>query len=345
MSERYIAVDNVCAWPNLTLLPNGDILATIFNQPTHGGWEGDVECWASEDGGRLWNLRSVPAPHEPGTNRMNVAAGLASDGNPVVLASGWSERRPPGSYSSPHDGEILPMWVCRSEDGGHNWQRGTPVDPPAEDVGGIIPFGDIVVLGDDLLGVCIYSALPDDDHAAYFYTSEDDGYSWEVQGVIRDHDANESTPLVLPDGDILVAARTREDAHLELFGSEDQGKNWDDRGALTLPGQHPGHLLLLEEDRLLLTFGIRNEGLYGVGARFSDDMGQTWSRPRVLVNLTRKREKQTESDGPWYERRQDVGYPSSVQLEDGTLVTAYYCNGIDTHQRYHMGVVRWLLEK
>ena len=54
-AERFIAVDNVCAWPNLTHLPDGTtIVATIFNQPTHGGWEGDVECWASTDGGRTW---------------------------------------------------------------------------------------------------------------------------------------------------------------------------------------------------------------------------------------------------------------------------------------------------
>ena len=58
-------------------MPDGAVVATIFNQPCHGAWEGDVECWASTDGGRLWQLRGVPAEHEPRTNRMNVAAGLA----------------------------------------------------------------------------------------------------------------------------------------------------------------------------------------------------------------------------------------------------------------------------
>ena len=60
--EHYIAIDNVCAWPNLTRLPDGAIVANIFNQPCHGKWEGDVECWASEDGGRFWSLRGTPAP-------------------------------------------------------------------------------------------------------------------------------------------------------------------------------------------------------------------------------------------------------------------------------------------
>ncbi len=27
--EHYIAIDNVCAWPNLTRMPDGAIIATI----------------------------------------------------------------------------------------------------------------------------------------------------------------------------------------------------------------------------------------------------------------------------------------------------------------------------
>jgi hypothetical protein len=37
--KRYVAIDNVCAWPNLTLLKDGTIIATIFNQPSHGRLE------------------------------------------------------------------------------------------------------------------------------------------------------------------------------------------------------------------------------------------------------------------------------------------------------------------
>ena len=119
--ERYVAVDNVCAWPNLTRMPDGTVAAIIFSQPTHGGWEGDVECWASEDDGRTWGLRGVAARHEPGTNRMNVAAGLSHDGSLVVLASGHGGRKPAGEYSSARDVNILPIWTCRSVDGGRSW--------------------------------------------------------------------------------------------------------------------------------------------------------------------------------------------------------------------------------
>ena len=39
----------------------------------------------------------------------------------------------------------------------------------------------------------------------------------------------------------------------------------------------------------------------------------------------------------------DMGYPSTVQLSDGTLVTAYYTSKDTHHDRYHAGIVIWEL--
>jgi hypothetical protein len=321
--ERYIAVDNVCAWPNLTRMSDGAIVATIFNQPTHGGWEGDVDCWASTDGGRMWTYRGTAAPHEPTTNRMNVAAGLARDGSLVVLASGWSERNRIGDYSSPDDGEVLPAWVCRSGDGGRTWSHTEAIAPPD---GGkyIIPFGDVVQLADGGLGVSVYGWNPPES-ASLFYTSKDDGMTWSCRGAIAERNANETALVVLPDRRVLAAVRTSDDGHLEMFRSDDNGGSWTALGAATIAGQHPAHLLSLNGGRVLLTYGNRHEGAKGIGALFSDDGGETWGRPRFLVNL---------------EGAADLGYPSSVQEDDGTIVTAYYCSGVPAHKRYHMGVVR-----
>ena len=324
--ERYIAIDNVCAWPNLTLMPDGAVAATIFNQPTHGGWEGDVECWASQDQGRSWKLRGVPAPHDPGTNRMNVAAGLGHDGNLVVLASGWSRRNPVGTFSKPSDGEILPMWACRSKDGGRSWSHQATVAPPPGKPDKIIPFGDIIQLPNQTLGACVYGWDPPHGDSAYFYASTDGGQSWAVRGAIREGNANETAPLALPDGRLLAASRTLDDAHLELFESADQGATWHNVGPVTLGNQHPGHLLLLKNGHLLLSFGIRNKGLCGVGVRLSEDQGRTWGPPRRIVAV---------------DDTADHGYPATVENEDRTLLTAYYCSGIPEHCRYHMGVVRW----
>ncbi len=77
---------------------------------------------------------------------------------------------------------------------------------------------------------------------------------------------------------------------------------------------------------MLLTYGIRNKPFCGVGAQISTDEGRCWGEPIFLVN---------------FENVADCGYPSSVQQADGTIVTAYYCKNIPTHNRYHMGVTRW----
>jgi len=95
--ERYIAIDDVCAWPNLTVLADGTLAVAIYNRPVHGRWHGDVEIWASTDEGCSWQKRGTAAPGEPPGNRMNVAAGAAANGDLIVIASGWTPVLEPGS--------------------------------------------------------------------------------------------------------------------------------------------------------------------------------------------------------------------------------------------------------
>jgi len=318
--DRFIAVDNVCAWPNLTHMPNGDIIATIFNQPCHGRWEGDVECWASTDGGVFWQRRGVPAPHEPETNRMNVAAGLARNGDLIVIASGWG--------GEGFRGYTLPCWVCRSADGGSTWERSETFPPPpgAEK---IVPFGDIVHLADGSLGVSGYSRVPgegDKRFGCWFLRSRDDGETWGEHAQIAE--MHNETALLTTDGNRILAAARK--STLDLYISDDGGATWTDKGPVTGSAQYPGHILQLADGRLVLTYGIRYRGLYGVGARLGEADGETWYAPMFLVNC------QNAVDG---------GYPASVQLEDGTIVTAYYASGVPEHMRYHMGVVRWNVDE
>jgi hypothetical protein len=328
--ERFVAIDNVCAWPNLTKMPDGTIFAVIFNQPTHGLWEGGVDCWASEDDGRTWVQRGTVAQQEPTTSRMNVAVGLARNGDLVALVSGRSNRSPVGIETSGHDGGPLAPWLCRSQDGGRTWTHTEFAAPPDAPAWPATPFGDIVQLSDGELGVCAYHLVTKTEHSAYLYTSADDGLTWSFRSTIDPVNANETAPLVLPSGRVLAASRSEFKNYLRVYGSDDVGASWEYMGPASTTMQIPGHLLLLNDGRLLLTFGIRNTGFMGVGVRISDDDGESWWETRFLVDL---------------EGSLDVGYPSSVQTADGTIVTAYYCSGVPAHTRFHMGVVRWSLEE
>jgi hypothetical protein len=325
--ERYLAVDNVCAWPNLTHLPDGSIVATIFNQPCHGNWEGDVECWASTDGGRCWQLRGTPAPHEPGTNRMNVAAGLAANGDLLVLAAGWSHRPPKGAPPAGHGAPAHPLlpWVCRSADGGRTWSHTETLVAPAGKSPLVMPFGDIVRLANGHLGVCIYSWEPPKENNSYFYTSADDGLTWQHAATIQEGAINETTPLVLPNGEVLACARTLGDQHLDLFRSLDHGRSWQREQAVSEGRQHPANLLNLPDGRILLTFGDRRAEHQSIVVRVSADGGRTWGPQRPIVAL----------------EPGDLGYPATVLNTAGQLVTAWYCKGVAAHQRYHMGALIW----
>jgi len=345
--ELAVAVKDVCAWPNLTPLADGSVVATIFNQPCHGLWEGDVECWATADGGQSWQLRGTPAPHEPTTNRMNVAAGRNAKGELIVLASGWSHRPPPPPEGTPATGHgppsaVLPIWVCRSADGGRTWSRAEGVELPSRSrlaadraltlSDRLIPFGDVIEIGGGKLGVCLYAWHPETKtHASYFFTSGDDGSTWSLAGIIGPDGLNETTPLRLADGNLIACARTYWDGQpgneqrLELFRSSDNGATWQRERPVTTPQEHPAHLLQLADGRILLTYGDRNAPR-GIEVRLSGDGGRTWSPPERIAGF--------EGDG---------GYPATVELPDGRLLTAFYANRTALRDGYQMATVMWRL--
>ena len=331
---RYIAIDNVCAWPNLTVLEDGTIVATIFNQPSHARSEGDVECWGSKDG-RFWGKLGTPAAHDPGTNRMNVAAGLAGNGQLVVIASGWSLGPAAGPDGRPSLIDVLRPWVSRSSDGGVTWsvnKQGFPKSEPG--MTEFIPFGDIIPGADGSLRVLAYAQSRDKEiNKVSMFRSEDDGLNWKQMSVISDgkmasnQGHNETAFFHLGEGKWIAAARRwKLDQAMDLFRSDDDGETWQPDRQITEGRQHPGHLLQLNDGSLLLTSGNRTSGQFGVAAKTSNDGGVTWSDQILVIK-----------DLPL----RDVGYPASVQLPDGKILTAYYAVQAPSHQRYHMGVVLW----
>ena len=89
--------------------------------------------------------------------------------------------------------------------------------------------------------------------------------------------------------------------------SKDGGKTWSAPRAIGVWGI-PSFLNRLADGRLLMTYGYRRAPL-GVQARVSDDAGDTWSDAMVVYG-----------DG----KSGDLGYPSTVQLDDGSLFSIWY---------------------
>jgi len=326
--EEFTAIQGVCAWPNLQRLADGTLVAFIWNQPCHGLWEGDLDCWASEDDGGTWRLRSRVAQHEPGTARMNCAAGFARNGDLIVLCSGWDKCPPVGS---PHKGtrHIMRPWICRSPDGCRTWDVTDDFpDPPAgRKVMGtaIVPFGNLAAAADGSLCVAAY-LKQGTERECYLLRSRDDGRTWGEPAVLNPQ-GNETTILHLGGGRWLASSRNNQhemSGIVELCTSEDDGHTWQRSKPLTMPGQVTSHLMRVQDGRVLLSYGNRNWGNFGVDVRFSEDEGGSWGPPIRIASTP----------------QQDCGYPSSVQLPDGRLVTAYYTS-ISRDYHYEMRVARW----
>lgn len=123
----------------------------------------------------------------------------------------------------------------------------------------------------------------------------------------------EPNAIQLADGKIIchLRAENADDTLLTLYQtvSYDNGATWskpvqiigDNSGA-------PGHLLMHSSGVLISTFSHRQRP-YGIWAIFSNDNGETWSDESVLFEG-----KDTD----------DLGYPSTIELDNGDLITAFY---------------------
>ncbi len=328
--QRAVAVEDVCAWPNLTLLRDGTIIAVFHNRPSHGQREGDVDCWASRDG-LAWEKRSTITRHEPDTVRMNHAAGEAKNGDLVVLCSGWTNlKQPQRPKQAAFRDDILRAWVLRSADGGRTWEKRDAFPVAESGWSEYIPFGDIWVGADGALHTSCYQGHFTDPSQStrtkgwrsWHFQSDDDGWTWNPVSIIGPRH-NETDILPLGGKSWLAAARVD---RMELIRSDDNGVTWQEPRPVTEKNEINGHLIRLSDGRLLLSYGVRVTGRRGVCAKFSSDDGRNWGKPLRLAN--------TVDNG-------DCGYPSSIQLSDGTIVTAWYSNKTPDRVGYQMGVTVW----
>ena len=137
-----------------------------------------------------------------------------------------------------------------------------------------------------------------------------------VEMAAPDFGLHETRMALLPGGEVVAVMRTQ-DRNFMSCRSLDGGCTWGEltETPLWCGGSSPGDLLLLRDDRLLCTYGRRKEPL-GVRACLSEDGGRTWDVEREIV---------LRDDGI----DTDMGYPSSLELDDGRILTVYYWHGED----------------
>jgi hypothetical protein len=197
--------------------------------------------------------------------------------------------------------------MLRSIDGGLTWSAAyrVPINSPHGPIA--LRGGRLLYAGKQLwqpgqkVGVC---------------ESTDDGASWRWLSDIpaRPGDTavqyHELHAVQAADGRIIVHIRNHNPVNQnETLQTEsaDGGRTWTVPHPIGVWGL-PAHLLRLRDGRLLMSYGHRRPP-YGNQGRISSDHARTWSPPIVISE---------EGAGV------DLGYPSTVELAGGQLLTVWY---------------------
>lgn len=148
----------------------------------------------------------------------------------------------------------------------------------------------------------------------------------------------------LPDGRILCHIRVQGEGYFTLYQSEsaDGGRTWTKPYAILGKKEGaPSHMVLLSNGLLLATYGYRQVPC-GIRYMVSEDLGKTWSVGHVLYEDLGDYtlDGHTEDAG----NHKDIGYPSTVECKDGSLITVYYAHPTPEEPSV-IFQQRWRLEK
>lgn len=300
-------------FPVAIRLASGEILCVLRGGGGHIGRGGRLDLVVSSDGGRTWSKpwTGVDGPEDD----RNPALGQLADGT-ILLAyailSGYEA-----------DGLTLPrerkdrifdgVYVMHSKDKGKTWsqpERSEGIYSCYGGQGAVSPYGKIIQLRDGTVIMPVYFEFLDGrGNQSYIFRSRDGGKTWGDPSLIGEH-FNETAVLELPDGRLLAAMRSEGGGHIAVTHSSDGGKIWNPPVQVTQDSEHPADLICLQNGKVLMTFGERNAPM-GVRALVSEDGGKTWnpSSPIILDDTA---------------TNADCGYPSSVEVAKGQIVTLYY---------------------
>ena len=326
-------------WPTVARRANGELwLSWSGGREAHVCPFGQVCAMTSRDNGETWTyprvlLDSATDDRDSGvietvkgTLLVTTFTSLAYEpylqkqaAFDTLSSKGWKTARMPperlarwkACHARLNDEERkaeLGQWLIRSTDGGKTWSTmlATIVNSPHGPIqlkdGRLLYAGKQLWSEEKKIGVC---------------ESNDDRLTWQwlAQIPTREGDAvpkgyHELHAVEAKNGTLIVQIRNHNKTNSgETLQTEsrDGGKTWNVPHPIGVWGL-PSHLLKLSDGRLLMTYGHRRAP-FGNQARLSTDNGKTWGEAMIISG-----------DG----LGGDLGYPSTVELANGTLLTVWY---------------------
>jgi sialidase-1 len=316
-------------WPTVARRANGDLWVTWSGgRAAHICPFGQVCAMTSKDDGATWSRSRVlhdgaiddrdsgVIETAKGTLLVTTFTSLAYEPDlekaektgvwPAERLALWKATR---DFLTPEQRKAgLGEWVLRSTDGGITWSApiativNSPHGPTQLKDGRLIYAGKQLWTQAKQIGVV---------------ESKDDGLTWQWlaeiptrAGDLVPKGYHELHAVEAADGTLIVQIRNHNAANQgETLQTEstDGGKSWSEPRSIGVWGM-PSHLLRLRDGRLLMTYGHRRPP-FGNQARVCADNGKTWGEAIILSG-----------DGIGG----DLGYPSTVELADGTMLSVWY---------------------
>ncbi len=347
------SIHNYFAWPTVTRLQDGTLafVASGFRM-RHICPFGKVVICYSRDEGKTWSNPAVLID----TPLDDRDAGILPYGDKKVIVTSFNDmvrvqRKCAKDHEMKADNPYIYAYLDRieaenlengyfgstyvlSNDGGYTFGDikfcgiSTPHGPA------LLNDGRVIYIGRIWNGGTSYGLPPKPDtkdviECHIMNENGDFEYLSEIEEIYVDGEKKlscEPHTIVLPDGKIIVHIRV-ENYSGGHFMSIYQSESHDDGRTFTKPHRiiefgegAPSHIMRHSSGRLIATYGHRIEPI-GIRAMVSDDNGESWNTGLTVCNTLKGND--------------DIGYPSSVELDDGSILTIFYAHrGIEKSKLY-----------
>ncbi|MDD4870389.1 MAG: sialidase family protein [Kiritimatiellae bacterium] len=318
--KRVVESDRYLGWATLARTRTGELIVAFSgDRDAHVCPWGKTQIIRSLDQGKNWTLpqtiTSTPLDdRDAGIIQTKAGTLLVSWFTSLAFELPYYEAAI--QHYARHGEKIPPEirnkwlgnWVRRSEDNGQSW--GEPVRTVST-----APHGPIQLRDGRLL--YIGNGQWQNQTTVTVEQSSDDGRTWSVIATIEKPQGSttrmcEPHLVELASGKLLAMFRyepkDRSKCFLMQSESSDGGKTWSLVHSSGIWG-YPPHLIQLRNGWVLVVYGYRREP-FGERACISRDEGRTWDLENQVMLAG--------APGP------DLGYPTSAQLEDGSILTVYY---------------------
>jgi sialidase-1 len=357
----YKSADHFEAHTCVAQLKNGDVVVTFCEtrEKEHEDYD-SVYLVRSTDNGKTFDPSTrVPVWEQPEHFGSDIPLiTQLSDGNILMchLVNSFHGRKGILEDMGSQSEELMRAkgtegtWLSRSTDNGYTWEPGYKAN--AEPMRWTMPADSILELPNGTLLMAVLGQLhtrrerkDQEPIRSVLLRSDNGGLDWEHWSTIA-FDPAEIISFDEPalgrnkDGVLVCMMRTEHlprgrHQHMWVAYSKDDGESWSRPEATNIWG-YPADLVLLADGRMLATYSYRRAP-YGVRGVISED-GLSWDVANEFV-IHEGGCAPESATVDWYH----MGYPHTVQLDDGTMFTVDHQFTEEAPYMQYVGGVSWEL--